>query len=341
MKQMRLSKLDLLRGIAVLLMIQEHLLVWLWKGPSAVQGWPSDLAMAMAALGGLAAPLFIGISAFVQQKFSQAPRKLWVRGVILLAIAYALNLAVSQWFTSLSWYVLHLLALGLLLSPWLGKCSARSLWLLGGIVLVLGPFLRGEFQGHWLNAQMNGSWVHGDYLIHAADLALWQSFFPIFPWLAFWIWSMAMAQRPVFSPILPLFLALSGGLLWVCGHFSLFQYPLSLWTEDRLVFYPLAVPLFMLLFAQVHYLIALFSKDGVLPRPWLPIERMGKNSLSLFVFHIVLFRQGLPAMGYFHQLSAWQSLGFVFGFLSLLYVIFCLDLGQGPLERMLRWGPKA
>ncbi|MCA9712207.1 MAG: DUF1624 domain-containing protein, partial [Myxococcales bacterium] len=62
-KSRRLHALDALRGIAVFLMIEQHVGIWLWEGPGAGErqlDYP--LLVGFNALGGMAAPLFVSLA---------------------------------------------------------------------------------------------------------------------------------------------------------------------------------------------------------------------------------------------------------------------------------------
>src|SRR5690349_4071162 len=90
----RLLGLDALRGIAVFLMIEQHLGVWLWHGPARGETLEHDYLglMIFNALGGGAAPAFvtlagIGSSLLVTARLlrDQNPDKtLAMRGIAVL-----------------------------------------------------------------------------------------------------------------------------------------------------------------------------------------------------------------------------------------------------------------
>ena len=55
--------MDALRGLAVLLMIEQHVGIWLWKGAlPGESSWDYPFLLAFNALGGGAAPLFIALA---------------------------------------------------------------------------------------------------------------------------------------------------------------------------------------------------------------------------------------------------------------------------------------
>ncbi len=96
--QKRLAYIDALRGIAVILMIEQHLGNWLWEVPwinirAILHRHP--LLLGSNALGGIGAPIFVVLAGFSVSLFvSNNPdrtRVLAFRGLVLLAIGYLLN----------------------------------------------------------------------------------------------------------------------------------------------------------------------------------------------------------------------------------------------------------
>ncbi len=89
----RLSHIDALRGIAVILMIQQHMLAWLWNAPrltfpDLVRAYP--MSMGMNLLGNLAAPLFITLAGMGAGLFLDRPgargRTLVMRGACIILL---------------------------------------------------------------------------------------------------------------------------------------------------------------------------------------------------------------------------------------------------------------
>ena len=117
----RIDSFDLLRGVAVLLMMEQHLGVWLWRGPAPghrITDYPVLLGINI--LGGGAAPAFlmlagVGAALFLgraeRSSLRAARRVLGTRGVTILLFGYLLSLLTPSWFTLRSWYVLHLIGL--------------------------------------------------------------------------------------------------------------------------------------------------------------------------------------------------------------------------------------
>ena len=84
----RLLAVDALRGVAVILMIEQHLGAWLWKVPAGTRVWDHPVLVGINALGGGAAPAFItvagvGTALFVASR-QRPDRAMLVRGLVVM-----------------------------------------------------------------------------------------------------------------------------------------------------------------------------------------------------------------------------------------------------------------
>jgi len=110
----RRKDIDQLRGIAILLMVMVH---------SAATWAPTDasttsiLALVIAGLGGLAAPLFVTVGGWVTVQSSWTLRKALIRFAFLYAAQIAVNISAPQLFDPFSPGVLTLFALLYLTAP--------------------------------------------------------------------------------------------------------------------------------------------------------------------------------------------------------------------------------
>ena len=88
----RRQDIDQLRGVAILLMVMVH---------SAATWAPSDasttnvLALVIAGLGGLAAPLFVTVGGWVTVQSNWTLRKALIRFIFLYAAQIAVNISVG------------------------------------------------------------------------------------------------------------------------------------------------------------------------------------------------------------------------------------------------------
>jgi uncharacterized membrane protein len=308
----RSPALDLLRGIAALLMVQQHLGVWLVDARTHFREL-TTFWVGLNMLGGLAAPLFIFIAGAGAYAMRARPRTLALRGGKLLALGYLLNLAAPSWFEPWSFYVLHLLGAWLVFGALLARLNPK--WL---TALALVAFVIGALGQVWLHIprDIDNEWMsslRGPFGV--LRLALFEGHFPLFPWLGLaLVGAKAMADRdakvrPNQARKKSLWLALPlgavGGVLLTCAEL----HPKWAWRPlTRPIFstsfYPASLAFCLLIAAAC--LISLDLTERATERwpsraEWL--KRFGHTSLSLFFVHVVVFRQLLPELGLFHSLS--------------------------------------
>jgi len=188
----RLPALDALRGIAVILMVQQHLGVWLWRVPvmplwELFTGHP--LMMGMNFSGLLAAPLFVSLagvgSVYLHAKTDKPFRVFAARGAVIVIFGYLLNFLTPHWFHPGSWFVLHCIGLFLILAPVLLRFNTVYL-------VMLYPVIAGAavFGQHMLGTPLLLTDPRmGDISLPGGILRLifLEGHFPVFPWLALFI----------------------------------------------------------------------------------------------------------------------------------------------------------
>jgi uncharacterized membrane protein len=186
----RLHSIDVLRALAILLMVQIHFVENLSSGESA--GWLYDLSQAF---GMLSAPLFtflVGVSLYLSAT-KQAARgrssalivtRAFKRGAFLFVAG--LVFAVVIWLPDqvFDWDILTLIGASIPIVVLLRRLPARYLLLIALAILALSPQLRvsGHYAAHW------DQWGEYVYDFTWSDV-LWgffaNGYFPIFPWLVF------------------------------------------------------------------------------------------------------------------------------------------------------------
>lgn len=219
--------LDALRGIAVCLMIEQHLGIWLWQGPDKGESlFDYPFHVLMSGLGGGAAPCFIilagagsslmaaryGVTADGRVLHRGLAKVSFRRGLVLCGFGLALSLATPSWFTWKSWYVLHLMGFGLCFAALGQAMSTRTLCLLALIVglssAAVQSGLEVDLNPH--NTDMSGrsdsqlasipDWGESALARAAAvgslavRIALAEGHFPIFPWMSLFIIGMACGR---------------------------------------------------------------------------------------------------------------------------------------------------
>ena len=194
--------LDALRGIAVFLMIEQHVGVWLWQGPGPGETMGKNYPglLAFNALGGGAAPLFITLAgmgsallAHSRFKKGESPdRTMLLRGLALMGFGYLLSFLTPSWFSMRSWFVLHLMGFGMALGPVWRRLPTWTLLLVAVAVLAAAPVLQQWLDTplHINNARM-AAWANAERteVFPGGHLRMGtvEGHFPIFPWLAFFL----------------------------------------------------------------------------------------------------------------------------------------------------------
>ncbi|MDA3899151.1 MAG: heparan-alpha-glucosaminide N-acetyltransferase domain-containing protein [Spirochaetes bacterium] len=321
----RNQTIDFAKGFALVFMIVQHLSVWVWSGygKSISVAQQTPLYFVAISFSALSAPLFIfcaGCGADLFMRKYQDPIKIVKRGLVLLSIAYIMNLIISSWFSIASWYVIHLIGFGFLTVPILYKMSSRSrvglFWALFVASVVLQGLLNTPFSiGSSRMGDMNQSLPFLRY-------AFVEGHFPIFPWLAFFVFGYNSAEDAINNRYKTLFV--QGAVLLLCaaicaiganatgsvGFQSLSGIPfVSRLFTIRVRFYPILAPAFFFLTGIIPFLLALFTYILRLPGPIAGyFVSIGRISLTAFISHVFI-KQLLYATGTAGLLSKWPTIG--------------------------------
>lgn len=320
-KQTRITSLDFLRGIAVLLMVQQHTGYWFWQSGgnigSLITKYP--VMVIMNGLGGLAAPLFIalaGAGTTLSFTAGKNDRTIFLRGLLLIVFGYLLNLLTPGWFAPWSWYVLHLIGLCMCLSPFLRRLNATILFITAFIIVASSVCLLSYYgmPRYFSNSFMRGTCSAAGIL----KLAAFSGNFPVFPWMALFISGMACGRwinsgRHINIIKTASVFLLTALLLFLVkqGSFHFFN---NAWGHRLLMvnlyMYPAYPVQFLALSAVtlllIHSLLAAgtkysFSKSNI-------IVLLGRASLSIFIIHIVVIRNFMSSSGLWQSFSAAATL---------------------------------
>ena len=145
----RIIQLDLLRGVAVILMVMQHLQSWLWE-----KNWVSysitfpenPIMLIINFMGNFAAPLFLILAGsgavLLFEKPELKKNDFLKRGLFIIASGYLLNLLAPGWFKPGSWYILHTIGTGIILAPLLIRLKIPYLLFASVFILATAPFLQ-------------------------------------------------------------------------------------------------------------------------------------------------------------------------------------------------------
>lgn len=337
----RWTALDALRGLAVILMVQQHLGVWLAFALGTQSPlWPLFRVLNMA--GGAAAPLFIllaGVGVALAERRDHLRPSTWaLRGVVLFGFGVLLNLLVPHWFSPGSFYVLHLLGIWLVLAPWIAKAKNPSL--LGMAIAIIGL-------GGILQVALSTPPVLGNEALADASkpggvlrLALVEGHFPLFPWLApavVGLWAGRQLVAGTVGRVVSLALAcgVGSGLLLSAGLIDRAVAIRSPFRQFvRFSFYPASASFLLALMAIALIAVVAFAifdrtaarelskpaagsqasaSSKFAPGSFFPV--LGRTSLTLLFVHIVLFREVFGRLGLRNQLSVSATLATIAAFI--------------------------
>jgi uncharacterized membrane protein len=306
----RLAFIDALRGVAVLLMIAQHVSLWLCAPhPGRL------LLMTTGALGGLAAPIFITLSGVGADLYATRRNRpgylLMARGGMIIGFGYALNLLAPHWFSPGSWYVLHLIGTALIMAPLLRRLNDTGLILLLFGVLAVAGLLQ-----HHLDTPLrlfNRHMAASVGLKGVARYALAEGFFPIFPWIAFFMAGL-LTGRWLKQNRLDKARRLAAGFLLTMGVLAVTyaigpefarSETLVRYFRLQLSFYSALTPLSLLLMAAALFFILGFARlDQIYGFGQAHVlVCLGRVSLTFLVVHIAVIRGSARWFGYWKRMT--------------------------------------
>ena len=333
-KRRRLASLDALRGLAVLMMIWQHLGVWLWQGPQRGERLADyKYLMVFNASGGFGAPLFFilagaGTALLCQRVRPELDGILVRRGIGLWGFGMLVNLVTPSWFTWGSFFALQLMGVGIALGPLWRRATDRQLLAIAAAILVLTPLVQA-----WLhtppdldNPRMRDVSLPGG----ALRLGLAESQYPILPWLAVFVagvWAGRHIARDQVAPMLKAGLAALAVAGIGYGTFLVVHPPAHslLWRAFRLKlgFFPASVTMgaaMLGLAMLVLWAAALYERHRPLSSTH-PMVPLGRASLTIFIIHVPLFREATRPYGIWRGLTATQTLLTIAGFAVLSMIV--------------------
>lgn len=329
----RRIEIDALRGLAVVLMVEQHLGVWLWQRPQS-RADVSTGFVAFNALGGLAAPLFlllagIGCAFLAASARPGTDRTFAARGGVLLALGYALNIATPSWFSWGSWYVLHLLGVASLLAPLARRMS--SAWVVAILVAIVAATPLVQWWLHTPDTLLNGRMRDMSLAGGPLRMALAEGQFPVLPWLSVYLAGIVAGRLLLAKRLgrLALFAAsclIAGGAL-AAAYEGGVDGPAGGLVHAvfrmRPGFYPASPAIVLLLSGIALFLVwgaSHLSRTGV-PGAIAWVSGLGRISLSVLLVHVVAFRELTRPIGLWRAMSAIGTVATMAVFLSLCALV--------------------
>ena len=323
----RLESIDALRGLAVLLMIEQHLGVWLWKEYHKL--FDHTFMLCFNGLGGFSAPVFITIAglgcSLLHYRHENTDRTLILRGLVIIFFGYLLNILTPSWFSSGSWYVLQMIGLALILSPFFRRLPSPVLIFLFFAVLVATVCIQNSLD---TPAKISSSRMGNVNLPGGVfRLALAEGHFPVFPWLSPFIAGI-LTGRWLINKKLRNILFMGSACLCAgmfLSAFNLLGFEFA--TEGPMLrackilprFYPALPPIILILTALVLFSVAairlLESKRAF--GPFNPLVCLGRSSLTFLIIHVVIFRELSHCLHFWRIFSLGETLSIILVTLTL------------------------
>ena len=275
----RRQDIDQIRGLAILLMIMVHAAAT-WAPADA--STTSFLALVVASLGGLAAPLFVTVGGWVTVQSSWTLRKALIRFIFLMIAQFLVNVTASHLFDPFTPGVLSLFAILYLLAPiWIrisrnNIAFGATLVLIGIINTVFSP---GDFSLSWNDR------IEAVTIIQFLSHLLVTGTYPLFPWMFF---SILGAGINIHAPTIRRLGVIIVSGLTLCTLFLYesmqkdipFAQPRG---EAMLTFFPANTP--FLVGACTGVLILWLLLENRLPLRGL--HHLGQLSLTLYLVHFI------------------------------------------------------
>ena len=275
----RRQDIDQIRGLAILLMIMVHgAATWAPLNASTT----SLLAIVVASLGGLAAPLFVTVGGWVTVQSVWTIRKAFIRFTFLMMAQFLVNITAPHLFDPFTPGVLSLFAILYLLAPlWIR--IARNSIAFGTILVLIGiintTFLPGDVSLSW-NDRIETSGI-SQLISHL----LVTGTYPLFPWMFF---SILGAGINIHTPttrglcsVIGFGMILCISLLYESMQTSIpFAQPRG---EAILTFFPANTP--FLIGACTGVLIVWLLLEN--RQPVRGLDHLGRLSLTLYLVHFI------------------------------------------------------
>lgn len=347
----RIHQLDALRGFAVILMVQQHLISWLWE-----KNWVSysitfpeyPVMLSLNFLGNFAAPFFLILagtgSAILSEKSVIKKNEFIKRGLFIIFSGYLLNILSPHWFSPGSWYILHTIGIGMILSPLFVKLKISYLISLSICIIAAAPLIQTI-----LNTPLNiGNNFMNDIerIGGIIRLIIAEGHFPMFPWFGFFIigiicgiWLkkerlLNILLSSVFSMALGICLALcynygfffaTGGPFFRFFVYTPFIYPAHL--SFVLMLLSVSLMIYLLFYSCFRW------NDAVLSRV---LGSTGRLSLTWFFVHIILFNEIFRVAGIHKNQKASETI-IISTFFMIIMIFLSLKWQKKNYHMSMEW----
>lgn len=332
--QERSQTADLLKGIAVVLMIQVHLM----EQFATLELSSSSAGRLSLFLGGPpAAPVFLSVMGFFLSKSRKTLWQLFQRGILLILGGLLLNVGLNA-------NLLYSIHQGRYQADPLSFVFGADILCVAGLSVIILAFLRRRISGNPMTCvfiaflvplispvlRLLTPTVH-PLLLHISAFLwgdIWWSYFPLFPWLAYsllgYTWGTSPQYLEIFHSmkkwkqvsivvavllILSLFIPYAAKTVTHLSQYYHHDAPLFLWMSGFLVIWTFLV----------NYLNGITGDFSILRY----LKWLGQNVTSAYVFQWLII--GNVATEIYHTQVAWQLIAWfvsIMFFVSLLVVSY-------------------
>jgi uncharacterized membrane protein len=186
----RYRSIDILRGLAIILMIQVHFVdnlsrgegsfAWLYHASTCLGAVPAPF---FAFVSGLSYALWLRKQEWLRRRDEEITRITLRRGLFLFGIGIAFNFFVWLPEETFNWDILTLLGTSLLFLAFARKLPPPVLALICLLVVLFSPLLRvvGEYGAYWNDEIYSYDFTFRDILFGFIT----NGYFPVFPWIIF------------------------------------------------------------------------------------------------------------------------------------------------------------
>lgn len=356
---MRYASIDLLRTVAIVLMVIVHFMENLSGVGWAPAGFGAPL---FAFLAGVSFRIWLNSQEQKGTPDGDITRTAVRRGLFLFALGFVFNVCVWLPEDTFNWDVLTMIGTALVFLGVFRRLPPVVLATTAGTLVVLSPFLRtqADYLSYWGDDYFQCDWNASDVTIGY----LATGYFPLFPWAAFPIVGY-LAGRVVFpadraeGPVKPL--AVAGGvfvlLAVLCdvGH-RLLPAPISTKLLTGWTMFP-ASPGYVCgtlggaLLGFAALLVWVDRRNGLAKLPWVTTAAgtMSRHSLGIYLLHHALHLWPLwvygtvagdePTAFWRHAMPAWAAVALVPVCLAVCYLLFrAAERWKWPtVEGFMRW----
>ena len=305
---LRLNHIDSMRGFAILCMVQVHTAALLPAPVSTTH----PLAFISAAIGGMAAPMFVTISGWGlhiglrkrKERGENIVNWILIRGLLLIALQFIIGILLPQRYNWNSPGILTLLGLCIIIIPlisvldkylniWIKENVGyyKSAFILLFTVLILSNFPSLSPGPNW------DSMIEVKSILHWFQLAFISGTYPILPWIAFYYVGSNLDGKTI-DENWSLHLLRSGSLAFstLLATFAISISMENNWAETMgegvLTFFP-ANHWFVIVSAS--WTIFLWDIFRLKRKWWLKIKSFlassGRLSLTIYILHFALLGQ--------------------------------------------------